>query len=302
MIWNSIKVELIKAGLIGILALGIGMWVTRTYFPATHEVQLTPDTKVVTVEVPVLTDRIVNKIIKDPADQKLIAKLMKENSDLKAKVIGVSVTTATNEVTGGTKEGGTITVPEAEAIPPATVNGCPSVDDACLKVKLFKDYQLTASYNSEFFSYILNQKFKVVSTTGRNQDGGQFTLVDVYQRTPNGDVKLDAQTQEVVANELVNRLFISPRVNIGVGRLSDTSVGAVAGLQWLKYGRSKAPEDIRFGFATPSIFIKNGGYELGILPISYNVGSIRHMPLITNVWISPFLSQTKFGFVVGAQF
>lgn len=291
----SVKTKAIIAGVGLVLAFLGGVWAHSHFYPATHTTTIVPDTKIVTVEKPTIVTRDIVRVIADPKDKSLIDQLMKENSDLKAQVILLTDTTATNEVKGGGNS--TTSTSSSEGTGKGTDNQVP-------QTFTFKDYQLTASYTGPQFSYLLNQTFKVVSTVGRDHEGKTFSIVKLFQRTPEGDKALDASTQEVVADVLANHLFVSPRLHLGGARLNDSSAGGVVALQWLKWGHSEAPEDVRFGLLTPAAFLSQGSKDFGLIPFQWNVGSAKHVPLITNLWIGPYgnVERTKFGIVLTAQF
>lgn len=280
--------------LVGTLGLGIGAWAHTRLSSPPSTTQIVHDTKQVIVEVPVLTTKVVDRIVTDPKQQVLINNLLKVNEGLKVQVASVSSSVSTATSTGGTtaSDGGTITPL------PSTQTSMPNLFE-------FKDWQLDAKFGSNgvYFDYVLNQTFRVVSTTGRDANGQPVGLVDVYQTgSPKGDVKVPTTTTVVFADGSVPRWLISPRIQAGLGVNQDGVKGGVVALQWLKHGKSKAAEDVRWAVGSPALFVGGGTSQAGVLPISFNFGTIPKVPL-TNLWVSPFLdTQKRVGVVLTATF
>jgi hypothetical protein len=282
--------------IVAALFVGGGVWLYKHFQPPKTTTTTVAGTKEVTVAAPVLTTKVVDRIVVDPKQQAVINQLIKENNALKLKVTRVTSTVATNTTTGGTASSnpspGTITqvVRVPQATQPLNPNDVGSWS--------FKDWQLMASYSPTDFSYSLSQSFRIVTTTAK--DGTE--LLKLVQDTPKGPVDIATTTTVIQADPTLARFFISPRVQGGFGIDQAGVKGGFIGVQWLKHGSSNANEDIRWGIATPGVFIQTGKVAPVLLPISLNVGTIKYVPF-TNLWISPFIDLTKrAGFVLTATF
>lgn len=268
--------------------------------PSTNVVQTTPDTTTHYIPQGTVTEKAVVSIVSDPKDRETINLLFKENKELNGKVVALTNTVAELKTTGGTDKGGVIT-PE-----PAVKEG------ETVQLWHYKDYQLAADYTPTTFNYGLNQKFQIVSSTAKQKDGRRVELVRLYQQGENGErIPVPAETQAIFADETAPHWFTGLRVHAGVGvtkSLTGTDQGAIIGAQWLKHGRTNAPEDIRFAVLTPALFLSTNVKEMGVMPFQFNIGSIKHQPL-TNMWFSPYIgadipgrSISRFGLFVTGQF
>lgn len=293
---NLLKSRLVQLGLIALVGVGGGAYLHSKLSPPTITTTIVHDIKQVRVDVPVLTEKIVDRIITDPREQAAIAKLIKENHELKFKLTQVSSTVATNTTTGSGTPSEVVRGTAAEGNP---VQGLPPVSN---QVYRFNDYQLTATYGPKTFDYKLVQTFIIESTTGKNSKGGSIGIVRLFQDTPKGLVPIPAQTTVIQANENTPRWFVSPRGQVGLGINLDKSRMGLAAFQWLKKGTSRAPEDIRWAVLSPAVSISNAQAVPSVLPFSYNLGSLKYAP-VTNIWLSPIVSRTmKVGFVVTTTF
>lgn len=266
-----------------ILGIGLGVFLHSKFYAPRVVERVIENTKIVKVEVPVLSEKIVTKYLTDPKDKAIIVGLLAQNSELKVQVASLSQTIAELESKGGTDDGGVVTPPTPEN-----------------PLYTFKDFQLTAAYQGEKFDYFLHQTFEVLSTTGRDKNGEPVGLTNLFQIGPNGErIPIPAKTTVIFADQAASRWFVSPRIQAGAGATLNDKGGVVA-FQWLKRGKSKANEDIGFAVLSPALLL---GQEktLGILPFSWNLGSLPRQPF-TNVWVSPFISNTKVGGTLTATF
>jgi hypothetical protein len=260
--------------------------------PPTQTVRTIDNTKIVTVDRPVLTEKIVTKVITDPKDKLLVRSLLSENERLKLDVTGLTQTLAQLHSTGGVKEsGGVITI-----IPNTTQVGDPVYE--------FKDFQLDAKYASsgKIFDYTLDQQFEVLSTTGRGKDGGKVGIANVFQVKPDGTrIPVPSKTVDVYADEATSRWLVSGRIQAGLGVTTARETGGVVAFQWLKHGKSPAAEDVKLSVASPALFLTKTTHDVGVLPLSINLGSLPHQPF-SNLWVSPFVSRTRIAGVITATF
>lgn len=295
-----LKSRLAQLAVIGLLGSGVGAFVYGRMVPPTTTTTIVHDIQQVRVDVPVLTEKIVDRIITDPKQQEAIKLLIKENNDLKLKISQISSTVATNTSTNGTGTTnpfpGTITPPQVVRSLPTTnetANEGPNSGTVGGNNSTFKDYQLTATYSSKSFNYTLLQTFIIESSTGRDSSGKvSIGIVRLFQDTPGGLKPIPAKTTVIQANETKSKWFVSPRGQIGFGIQSDKSRMGLAAFQWLKRGSSKAPEDIRWAILSPAMSVQNGQAVPLLLPISLNLGSFHYTP-VTNVWLSPTITKDK---------
>ena len=290
---RSGQTRVVTTGLRLVLAVIAGMLIHARLTDPTSVERVIENTKIVTVNVPVLSEKIVTKYVTDPKDKVVIAELLDRNKKLQVEVMTLSHTIAELSQSGGTHAGGVVTPPTPEN-PTYT----------------YKDFQLTAVYHDVSFDYTLHQTFEVLSTTGRDKDGKPVGLTNVFQIGPNGErIPIPAKTVVVFADRAAKRWMASPRIQAGLGVTSGFAssrlgpsvdkVGFVA-LQWLKRGKSSAAEDVSFAVLSPAVFVGKERH-VGVLPFSFNLGTLPRQPFV-NVWVSPFVSRTRSGAVVSATF
>lgn len=286
-IGSIIKSRAAQFGVVALLSLGVGAYLHHRFTPPKTITTIVHDTKQVQVEVPVLTTKIVDRIVTDPNQQALINKLIKENDALKLRVTQISTTTATNTSMGGTDQR-----------LPGTIIPTPSSTSTGGKVGsssyTFKDYQLNATYtgNGKEFNYLLSQNLIITSSTGFNKEGNKVGLVELNQVTPKGLVKIPTDTTYVFADERAARWFVSPRIQGGLGIDQDKTKSGFIGLQLLKKGTSKDPKDISFAVGTVGILLRAGVVEPVVLPFSYNVGHLPKQPF-SNLWLGASIDRNK---------
>jgi hypothetical protein len=290
--WARIGVEILSL----VLAVWLGFAIHRHYVPSYTTVQTNEHTTTVSVEKPVLTEKLVTKIISDPKDKAIIAAQLAEINRLKLDATSLSETIAQLKEHGS----GQI-VAEAPAQPGGPTN------------YHFKDYRLDFRTDLTTAQYDLSQKFIVLATQGKDAHGQRTTLVSVYEEGPHGErILIPAQTTTVVANESVARWFAHVNVQAGAAfTKSDTGAtvnGGLIGVQWLKHGTTLAPADTKWAVLTPTYFVSQNVKEFGVLPVSFNLGVVPHQPF-TNIWFSPYLGMdiagrgiSRLGFAITATF
>lgn len=286
--WDILKSKVGQLTLSLLLGMGVGAGLYRHFdnpVVITHTEQI-HDTKEVTVNVPVLTEKVVTKIITDPKQQELANRVLSENRDLQARVTQLTSTVATNNSSGG----GVVTVEPTDPHTPTELKGS------------FKDYQLEASFTQTVFSYRLNQTFRIVTTFGKSEDGSPISIIKLFQDTPEGAKVVPAQSVAIQGTENPVRFRVSPRIQAGLGIDQAGTKGGIVALQWLKRGSSTAAEDTIMAFLSPAVFISDSKPELTILPVSFNLGRIPRQPF-TNIWLSPTVSLSKkLGVAITATF
>lgn len=247
------------------------------------------DTKVVTVETPVLSDRVITKLVTDPTQQRALTALLKENHELKSKITQVTTTVASNDDTGGS---GSDDLVKGTITPDPVVRGAFKYDD----------YQLQATYDGTAFEYHLAQKFVLQTSTGKDPNGKVISLVKLYEETPDGLKAIPAQTISINSDPDALRWMLSPRIQGGLSLGQDGQKGGFIGFQLLKRGTSRDPKDLRWSVGTIGVVVGNGPVRPVLLPVSFNVGSIPHQPF-SNMWVSPTIDRDgKVGLVLSVTF
>lgn len=242
------------------------------YFKPTNikivPVQTTPEVQTFYVDKPVLSEKIITKVLPDPKDKAAIESLLAENQRLSSKVVELTQTIADVSSHGE----GPVEVPTPA---PISVH--------------FKDWRLDFTSDGQKAQYSLSQKFEILSTSGRDKEGKTISLVKLFELGPNGErvPANNLKTTAIIADQTTPHLLISPSVQAGF-MISLTDKGGIVGLQWLKRGRTPAAEDSTISFATPVVFLTKTVKEAGLLPISINLGQLPHNPL-KDVWISPYV-------------
>jgi hypothetical protein len=283
------------AGLV--LAVFIGLGIYRHYQPTVTVTQVIPGkVETVTIDRPVLTDKLVYKVLPDPKDKAAIAALMAENAKLKLDVTALSQTLAELKQTGG---GPVTTVPATTA----------TADTPAAPVSYsYKDWHLNFSTDLKTAKYNLNQQFEVLTTTSKNKDGLQVAQTAVYELGPNGEriPATSVKTTGIFTDATTPHWMVHLNIQGGFAVTRDVagaqSPGAIVALQWLQHGRTKATEDTTYAVASPAFFFGPKVNDIGVLPFSINLGRIPHQPL-TNLWFSPFIAKDKrLGLVFTATF
>ncbi len=277
-----------------ILAVFIGMLVYRHYQPTLTTTVIQPGINTtVTVDRPVLTTKIVTKVLSDPKDKAAIASLMAENAKLKQDVTSLTQTLTELHQTGG----GVI----ARVDPPADKPNDP-VSYA------YKDWHLKFNTDLKTATYDLFQQFEILTTTAKNKDGVQSSQTALYELGANGEriAATNTKITGIFTDATSPHWLVLPiRVQSGVGYFRDKAgvqaPGGVVVIQWLKHGRTKATEDVTFAVASPAFLFGQNMQDIGILPVSWNFG--RKLPGFSNLWLSPYIGRgPKFGIVFTATF
>lgn len=275
-----------------VAVLGSGVWLGHHFTKPETVTSIVHDTKQVEVKVPVLTEKVMDRIVTDPKQQVLINQLVKENRELKLRPTTITTTTVASAESGGT--GG------SDA---SKITNIPNTENGKTKSFQFKDFQLTAQYLSDGskFEYKLDQKFNIVTSTAKDKDGKSVSLVNVFQTTPSGPKKLQAETTAISVTNDQAKWFVSPRIQAGFAMDTTKAKSGIGSFQWLKHGKSGDPKDIKVAVLSPGVVVGEV-VKPALLPISINLGAIPKQPF-SNLWVSPWIDTTKrIGFSVTATF
>jgi hypothetical protein len=252
--------------------------------------------RTVLVDRPTLETRDVVRYVTDRAE---VARLM---TDLAAAHQQITFATETIAVLNG-KGAGTVTY----------VNrAVPGPERVALEAH-FRDWRLTFDSYGKQGAYTLSQRFEALTAVGRTRAGQPTATTRLFEVGP-GETRTPltiTQQTVVAATPDAPRWHLRAAVTAGAGyagTLAGWRPGGVVGLRWLSYGTSKAAEDERWSIATPALWLDGAGAQVGMLPISVNLGQIQHQPF-RDLWVGPFigvrpvpLGVGKVGIVLHATF
>lgn len=248
-------------------------------------IQLDPITKVVEVPVEKLTTKTVTQYVPVP-DRTQVTQLLKENEKLHTDVQQLTVSLAEATRTGT----GTVTISTPPQTPPTPKDRVPvSVH--------FQDWRLAFDSNGTTATYTLHQQFSVVTTVGRDKNNTPINLVRLFEVGERGQrlpIPL-VETTTVATMPNQPHWYVKARFQGGVGLFpsatpasSRVNYSGVVSMPWLQRGTIKAVEYTRYAYLAPAVAGNNTEQAIGLLPISFNLGTVKHLP-ITDVWVSPFV-------------
>jgi hypothetical protein len=292
-VWPFLRTYYKSVGVVLLLVLVItGAWAFFDNDVEILQLPSPPNSTAFQVDARELTPRIIEQIVKDPAQQAEIERLLAENKRLKTQVTQLNVTVAKLQSQGG----GTIatvprdTVPEPLR-PAATSTG---VTDADTSLYEFKDWRLHFVTDGASAKYELNQKFEVLSTTGRTKDGKPLSITTVAEIGAQGErLPLETQTLNIFADETKSHWMFG-HLNLQGGGVVTVETpkkigkGFAVSSQWLRKGRTAAAEDSSVAILSPVAFVSDTVKELGVFPVSVNLGQIPRTPF-NDMWLSPYV-------------
>lgn len=262
--------------------------------------QPAPHVTTIEVPVPVITEKIVTKYVPVP-DRAAAHALLTENERLKVRVEQLSVSLANAQSRGQ----GTAVIAPAPAREDAPTPAPTRVS--------FTDWRLNFTADGTDVQYTLTQKFSILNTIGHNKKGVATNLVELYEIGPN-DTRTKIPTTETTTIAAVSpaRWHVAPALQAGVGRITSTSLittrtvvagvsrtqratnfttSAIVAVQWLTHGQDTSLRHTRWAVASPAVSLSSGDRAVGVLPVSFNIGSISRQPF-SNLWVSPFVGTT----------
>lgn len=258
-----------------------------------------PNVTTITVPEPIFSERVIKTYIKQE-DHAAVTALKKENAQLKIDVQTLSIALAQYQGQGS----GVIIVNDL-----SNTTGVPAFT--------FKDWRLMFRGEGTTASYTLTQQFKIYNTVGKTRHGITTNLIRLYEVGPNNQQfpVPTVETTTFVQPPPTEGWYTKLSVQGGWAGLSivsantpstPTGTGVVA-LPWLKHGTTRATEETRWAFLTPALAVSKTERTVGLLPVSFNLGTLRHQPF-SNVWVSPFIGTTtgatvnRAGFVLSVTF
>jgi hypothetical protein len=239
-----------------------------------------PATQAYQVQAPDLQPKAVKTIVKDVAE---VSRLLREQAAMQVTIDRLLEVNARLVATGkGTIEYRDVPVP-----------GTPRV----VREATFADWRLSFKAVDDKASYQLRQRFEVLATTGKTAAGLPTAAVKLFELGP-GEIKTpltDVATTFIVANPAAPRWYLSPTVQAGVGLTMTTgrqsALAAIVGVRWLSRGSSRAAEDSTWALLSPVVVLTGTQHEVGILPVSVNLGRIphRYQPF-KDLWVAPVIT------------
>ncbi len=259
-------------------------------------------------------------VIKYVQDDKEVTRLLDENRKLKIRVTQLTETIATLKVTGS---GAVTTIVKSPDIkfdhavvtdPNAVANDGDYIIRAGTLIN-YKDFRLNFSTDGRLARYDLTQKFEILEVAGLDAKGKPTSTTRLFE-IGDKDARLeitDIKTVNVFTDpKLRAKWHVGVTLQAGLGYAvnsqNTTQKGglAVAGVQWLKRGKTESAEDSTLSLLTPVVTFANEQVELGVLPFSLNLGHIKYQPF-KDLWVSPSIGWRtgtigRLGVVVTASF
>jgi len=272
-------------GLVLVLIAGFGIY---SWFrgPKIEIVTGPGNATTVYIDRPVLVPKEVVRYVEDRAN---VQKLLDENAALRNQITVLAETIAELRSTGS----GSIVYVD-RPVPGET---------RTVRQGDFRDWRLHFTFQDDQAQYELTQRFEALAAAGHDREGRPTATVRLFEIGP-GDTRTPLTTTKttvVAASGQGARWLLSPSIQAGAA-ISDTTPGALVGVQWLKRGTTKAAEDNTYALMTPVVFVSSGRREIGLLPASVNLGRLPRQPF-KDLWVSPYLAGSgRFGIAVTATF
>jgi len=243
--------------------------------------------KIVYVDKPVLVTKDVIKYLPPPSRAE-VEKVMMENAFLQNQVASLNDTIATLKSTGS----GQIVYVD-KPVPGTTQT---------VREATFKDWRLDFKAEDTKADYTLTQKFEIINVAGKDKQGKPFVTSKLLEigpgelRTPATNVSATTVISSAESNG--KSWFFSAAIQGGFAFTRDTDgksqPGGVVGVKWLTRGYTKSAEDGIYALVTPVVYLGSNVQEIGLLPISFNVGRIPKQPF-RDLWVSPLLTWSTKG-------
>lgn len=297
-----------KSVLIGLAALIAALTIILWFKPEPRPIINIPDPGIKIIQLPG-KDKIVYKdVIKyiNVEDREAVQSVMDENKKLKREIQQLTVSLAAATSTGS---GSVLVIPNAQFPQKPTYT--------------FKDWRLSFTADGEKAHYTLSQKFVVVSGVGKTKNNVPINTIRLFEVGAEGQ-RIPLQTVEtttIAVGPLSRHWYMKPSVQVG-GVYSSVPIsanpnpmtttkmgwsGAIA-MAWLKSGTTTATEDTRYAYLVPVVVMNAKETTIGMFPISINLGNLKHVPLLTNVWFSPYvgwnvkITKARAGVAITATF
>lgn len=308
----------VRVGLLAVaVASLVGLWYVVKHTDGVRVEHPSPEVTRVYVDRPVIHTKDLLEYI-DKNDHEAVRRLMKENEKLRNEVTIVLVQKHKGTSTGE----GPVTVsglPQYTIgpLPPsAPVFGteAPTIPEP---FKLtFKDWRLAFESDGTQAHYTLTQQFSIISTAGRDKNNEPTNSVELYEIGSNGERVLIPVTEvtRATAKPTSPFFYAKPSLQGGMAVLPQSVSGDVEydaafalSLPWFKRGTTTAAEDTRWAYLTPMVTVSDQEWTGGVVPVSFNLGTIKHTPF-NDLWVSPYAGissdrgRTKFAITLSTTF
>lgn len=152
--------------------------------------------------------------------------------------------------------------------------------------------QLDVEFN---FQYELGLRVKLKLIETLTPTGAINHYAELFELDKNGNEvnKLRIEDFEVITRRPENKTFhwFNPKLDIGatlnVRSTLNMATGSSLGVSLMSYGLTRS--DLMFKFARVGVGFSDGGLELQVSPVSWNVA--KNLPLLDNLWITPYVGK-----------
>lgn len=255
--------------------------------------------KIVYVDKPVLVTKDVIKYLPPPSRAE-VEKVMMENAFLENKIASLNDTIAKLQTSGS----GQIVYVD-KPVPGTTQT---------VREATFKDWRLDFKAVDTKVDYTLTQKFEIINVAGKDKQGKAFVTSKLLEigpgelRTPATNVSATTVVSSAESNG--KSWFFRASIQGGFAFTRDkdnkSQPGGVVGVKWLTRGYTKAAEDGIYSLVTPVVYLGSNVQEIGVLPISFNIGRVPKQPF-RDLWIAPLVAfgsqgASRYGVAMVATF
>lgn len=292
------------------------LFIARKLHKPAEIVQVDPVTKIIFVPKEVIKYRDVVKYI--PIKDRGVAKDALDAAKNKGVIVDqLGVTHATSDSVGE----GTITITTLPLNASTPLAFSPFTFTDNWRLSMTSDGIVDPKTNTVSGTYTLRQKFVITNTIGQDENNLLTNDIKLFELDKEGkELPINTTSSYTIATKKLDtrpkpKLYVKPTLQGGVAVLPDsaqispnttTSAFSVS-IPWWKRGTARAVETTRYAYLTPTATVNNGEVTVGVSPISFNLGTVKHLP-ITDLWSSPYIgvslknNQKKFGIVFGTTF
>lgn len=300
----------------GLVLLFLLLFVIRGLRKPAEVVQINPRNQVIFVPEEVIVYKEIIKYL--PAKHRRVAKdaldsAKKNGVDVGQLGIGESTTESVGE--------GTVTVSTIPFGTSSQLAFTPFTFTDGWRLWLESDGVIDPTTQKVKGTYTLKQQFVITHTMGRDANNLLTNEIKLFQMGKDGKpAELDIDSFYTIATKVSDtrprpKFYMKPTLQGGVAVLPNTvqsptgevSVAFSASIPWWKRGTTRAVETTRYAYLSPTATFNNSDITVGISPISFNFGTVKHLP-VTDLWSSPYIgvslknNQKKIGIVFGTTF
>jgi hypothetical protein len=272
---------------LAIAALAFVIWLIPTPKPVVT--QVAPNNTTIQVPASQLEPKTVVLYVEDKENAE---NLLAENKRLKVRVTQLTEALAQSKSSGGGNVAG-VPVDKVPEILRPSHPASPTLFD-------FQDWRLHFVTDGQTAKYDLSQKFEVLTSTGRNEQGVPVSLVKLFEIDASGK-RLPitiTKTTSVFADDTRSKWRVGATLIAGLAYTTDGNPGAVVGMRWLTRGRTQSAEDSSLSLLSPALLLNASTREFGLLPVSGNLGRLKYQPF-KDLWVSPYVGFNASSRAVG---